>query len=312
MSFKKMILPLSFALIIGFLSTSPQSYALQTNQKKELFEVKQEAIQEVIPPPIPDRLSFAGEEVPLQNFDVLESLDRELMVNAYFQSQTMRYLKLAPRYFEIIVPILKEQGIPEDFKYLAMAESGFDAKALSPAGAAGIWQFLKETGKQYGLEINAEVDERYHVEKATLAACKYLKAGYAKYKNWTTVAAAYNAGVAGVERQLNRQREASYYNLMMSDETNRYVFRILSFKTIFEAPEKYGFRVDDADKYPSIPFEIVKVNGPIASLADFAKNNKTNYKLLKMFNPWLRDTLLKNELRKSYEIKIPKGNYRVY
>jgi len=274
--------------------------------------VNQLSPQEVTPPPLPEKLSFANEEVPMKNFDVQESLDRELLVNAYFHSQTFRYIKLAPRYFKIIEPILRENNIPEDFKYLALAESGFDPKVVSSAGAAGIWQFMKETGKQFGLEVNGEVDERFHVEKSTVAACKYLLSSYAKYKNWTTVAASYNAGIGGVDRQLQRQKVDNYYDLLLSDETNRYVFRILALKTILESPEKYGFHVDTQDLYPSIPVEIVKVSGPIPNLIDFAINNKTNYKLLKMFNPWLRDSLLKNEMKRTYEIKIPKGDYREY
>ena len=262
------------------------------------------------PVPIPEKLTFAGEEVPIHYFDVRESLDRELLVNSYFHSQTLRLLKLAPRYFPIIEPILKENGIPDDFKYLAVAESAFNERAVSPAGAAGFWQFLSRTATDYGLEVNAEVDERYHLEKATVAACKYLNESYARYSNWAMVAASYNAGRAAMDRHMTRQKETSYYDLLLVEETTRYVFRILALKLIMEDPEKYGFRVREKDKYPMIPMKIVEVNGPVNDFAEFAQAYGINYKILKMFNPWLRDTFIKNPSRKTYQIKIPAEGYR--
>jgi membrane-bound lytic murein transglycosylase D len=264
--------------------------------------------QQVVPPPVPDSLYFAGEQVPLRHFDVRESFERELMVNVYFHSQTLRFIKLAPRYFAVIEPILKANNIPDDFKYLALAESGFDPRALSPAGAAGIWQFMKETAKENGLEVTVEVDERYHIEKATESACKYLHESFAKYGNWTTVAASYNAGRNGINRQVERQQETHYYNLLLNEETSRYVFRIMALKTILENPARYGFFVDEY--YPSIPCRVVKVNGPVPDFAVFAKANGTNYKLLKMLNPWLRETFLMNKALKQYEIKIPEEEFR--
>lgn len=275
-------------------------------------EQQVDTFQFVSSPPIPEKLEFAGEEVPLQNFDVKESLDRDLMVNCYFHSQTLRYLKLSPRYFEIIEPILKQDSVPEDFKYLALAESGFDPRIVSPSGAGGIWQFLKGTGKDYGLEVNEEVDERFHIEKATHAACKYLKDSYRKYKNWTLVAASYNTGRDNIDRFTNRQKQESYYDLYLVEETNRYVYRILALKLILESPEKYGFFVSEKEKYPIIPFDNVDIKGPVADLASFAKQQGINYKMLKMFNPWLRGSSLKNPLGKSYQIKIPKGEFREY
>ncbi|MBN2806878.1 MAG: lytic transglycosylase domain-containing protein [Prolixibacteraceae bacterium] len=266
------------------------------------------SFQQVLPPPIPDSLYFAGERVPLWHFDVRESLDRELMVNVYFHSQTLRFIKLAPRYFSVIEPILKANNIPDDFKYLALAESGFDPRAQSPAGAAGIWQFMKETAKENGLEVTVEVDERYHLEKATEAACKYLHESFAKYGDWTTVAASYNAGRNGINRQVERQKETHYYNLLLNEETSRYVYRIMALKTIMEHPARYGFLVDEF--YPSIPYHLVNVNGPVTDFAEFAKANGTNYKLLKMLNPWLRETFLMNKAGKQYEIKIPEEEYR--
>jgi len=264
------------------------------------------AVQNVTAPPIPSELDFAGEEMPLDEFDVYERIDRELTVNTFYHSQIIKFLKLTPRYFEIIEPILKENKIPDDFKYLALAESSFDPKALSPSGAVGIWQFMKAAGKEYGLEVNDDVDERYNIEKATVAACKYLNESYAIYGNWTMVAASYNAGKTGVSKFAQNQKEDNYYDLLLAEETNRYVFRIVALKTILSAPEKYGFHVKKSEVYPSLAYTTVEVSGPIANLTDFAKKNGTNYKLLKTFNPWLRDTSLKNEFKKTYQIKIPK------
>ena len=254
---------------------------------------------------IPDSATFAGERVPLERFDVKEALDRELIVNSYFHSQTIRLIKLAPRYFKLIEPILKEEGIPEDFKYLAVAESGLNPRAESFAGAIGFWQFLRGTARDYGLEVNAEVDERYHVEKATYAACDYLKDAYEKYGNWTMVAAAYNAGMRGVERQVERQKSANYYDLLFVEETQRYVFRIIALKLVLEHPERYNFIIGDEEKYPIIPVKEIEVSGGVEDFADFALNNSINYKLLKDFNPWLRQTYLNNPAGKKYTIKIP-------
>jgi len=275
-------------------------------------EQQRDTFQLVTSPPIPEKLSFAGEAVPLHNFDVKENLDRELMVNSFFHSQTLRYLKLAPRYFAIIEPILKQDSVPDDFKYLALAESGFDPRIISPSGAGGIWQFLKTTGKENGLEVNEEVDERFHIEKATHAACKYLKESHRKYGNWTLVAASYNTGRTNIDKFTDRQQQESYYDLYLVEETNRYVYRILALKMILESPEKYGFFVTDKEKYPVIPYGIVEVRGPVTDLASFAKSHGINYKILKMYNPWLRNSSLKNPLGKSYQIKIPTGEFREY
>ncbi len=255
--------------------------------------------------PIPDSVSFAGENMPLDRFDVREALDRELLSNAYFHSQTIRYIKQAPRYFSIIEPILKEKGIPDDFKYLAVAESGFNPRAESPANAIGFWQFLKGTAREYGLEINNEVDERYHIEKSTYAACDYLKDAYDIYGNWTMVAASYNGGMNGVNRQIIRQKTENYYDLLLVEETQRYVYRIVALKLIMENPEKYNFKISDEEKYPLINTRTVEINETVANFVDFAAENGVSYKLLKDFNPWLRDTKLTNSNRKTYKIKIP-------
>jgi hypothetical protein len=262
------------------------------------------------PVELPDDITFAGEKVPLEYYDVRENLDRELLSTVYFHSQTIRYLKNAPRYFSIIDPILKENGIPEDFKYLCVAESGFDVKAVSPAKAVGLWQMLEAPARENGLEINAEVDERYHIEKSTLAACKILKSAYQKYGSWSLVAASYNAGRAGIDRLMGIQKAKSYYDLLLVEETARYIFRILAYKLVMENSEKYGFMVNPPDYYPLIKTEPYEINGPVADWAAFAIEKGISYKTLKLFNPWLRETFLKNPARKKYILKIPEKDFR--
>ncbi|MFC2090114.1 lytic transglycosylase domain-containing protein [Bacteroidota bacterium] len=261
-------------------------------------------IADIHPVVIPDTLYFAGELVPLHYFDVREALDRELLSNTYFHSQTIRLIKLANRYFQQIEPILERHGIPDDFKYLAVAESGL-ANAVSPAGAVGFWQIRKGTGQDYGLEISTEVDERYHLEKATEVACEYIKESYEKYNTWTMAAASYNAGRRGVDRQVARQKQTDYYELLLNEETARYIFRILAFKLIVENPSDYGFQIKESDLYKPLLFKTVIVDSTVENFADFAALQNTNYKMLKLFNPWLRDTSLTNKSGKSYEIRIP-------
>ena len=262
-------------------------------------EVRFEAVE------IPEKASFAGEPLPLDRFYVKEALDRELLSNAYFHSQTIRLIKLAPRYFPIIEPILKEEGIHDDFKYLAVAESGFNPRAISPASAAGFWQFMKGTASDYGLEVNSEVDERYHIEKATRAACDYLKDAYEKFGSWTLVAASYNRGMTGVQRQMDIQRQDDYYDLLITTETARYVYRIMALKLILENPEKYNFYVADKDKYPVIPTKQVEITGSVANFADYAKEQGLSYKVFKDFNPWLRENTLTYSGKKRYWVEIP-------
>ena len=304
---KKQFLWIPFFGIVAFLLVMILAGASDSENKSK---VQSNILQNVTPPPFPDKLEFAGEEVPLQYFDVRENMERELMVNTYFHSQTLRYLKLAPRYFSIIEPILKQDTIPDDFKYLALAESGFDPRIVSPAGAAGIWQFLKSTAKEHGLEVNDEVDERYNIEKATHAAALFLKESYLKYGNWAAVAASFNMGRNSLNRMIDKQKEDSYYNLLLPDETNRYVYRILSLKLILESPEKYGYFLSEKDKYPVVPFTLIEIHGSVPDWADFAKSHGINYKMLKMFNPWLRETYLKNPAGKTYQIKIPAKDFR--
>ncbi|NOU17507.1 MAG: lytic transglycosylase domain-containing protein [Bacteroidales bacterium] len=259
--------------------------------------------------PLPEKLSFAGEEVPLKYFDVRESLDRELQLNTYWHSQTLLILKRASRYFPIIEPILKEKGIPDDFKFLAVAESAL-AQEISPAKAVGFWQILEKTGKELGLEINKEVDERYSIEKSTRAACDYLLKSYNRFGNWTMAAASYNFGSNGIDRQIDRQNNESYYNLVLGDETGRYLYRILAFKAIFENPQKYGFVLTKNNLYPPLKCYCVEVDTSITSIARFAEHFKSNYKMIKTFNPWLRENYLPNKTRKKYQIQIPTEDYR--
>ena len=241
----------------------------------------------------------------MERFDVKESLDRELLSNAYFHSQTIRYIKLAPRYFSVIEPILKEKGIPDDFKYLAVAESGFNPRAISSARAIGFWQFMKGTAQDYGLEVNNLVDERYHIEKSTRAACQYLLDSYEKFESWTLVAASYNRGRTGIQKQLTRQKTDNYYDLLITTETARYVYRITALKLIMENPESYNFYISDEEKYPVIPTKDIVIKSGVANFADFAKEQGISYKLLKDFNPWLRDNYLTNSKGKEYIVKIP-------
>jgi hypothetical protein len=264
------------------------------------------------PVEIPATIEFAGEKISLGNFDVRESLDRELLVNSYFQSQTILYLKKTKRYFHLIEPILKKNNIPDDFKYLALAESGFQERIVSPAGATGLWQLMKKAAIENGLEVNNEVDERYNMEKSTEAACRYLGKSYREYGSWTVVAASYNAGINGIKRQIELQDSKNYFDLLLNDETSRYVYRILALKIIMENPEKYGFKISEEEKYPLLGCREVPLSGSVANLAVYAQQQGVNYKILKYFNPWLRQSYLQNPGRKSYLVKIPQPGTRTF
>ncbi len=264
------------------------------------------------PVEIPKAIEFAGEKISLENFDVREALDRELLVNSYFQSQTILYLKKAKRYFHLIEPILKKNNIPDDFKYLSLAESGFQEKIVSPAGATGLWQLIKKAATENGLEINAEVDERYNMEKSTEAACRYLNKSYHQYGSWIIVAASYNAGISGIKRQTELQDSKNYFDLALNEETSRYVYRILALKLIMENPEKYGFKVTEEEKYPILKCKEVTLSGSVINLAAYAHQQGINYKILKYFNPWLRQSYLKNPAKKSYLLKIPEPGTRTF
>ncbi|MCH8903041.1 MAG: lytic transglycosylase domain-containing protein [Bacteroidetes bacterium] len=254
---------------------------------------------------LPEQLDFAGEPAPLDDPDIAERFDRELLVNTYWHSHTFLNIKRANKLFPIIEPILKENGIPNDFKYLAVIESNLDFNARSPAGASSIWQFMKETAKIYGLQVTEEIDERYQIEKATKAACDYLNDAYTELGTWTLAAAAYNAGVAKIKKLLKSQKVDTYYNLYMTTETNRFIFRILAVKEILMNPKKYGFNYTEDDLYKSIKYKTIIVDTTISDLAEFAVLNNTNYKTLKKLNPWLRTPHLTNKTGKEYEIKLP-------
>ncbi len=272
---------------------TPQEIIVHLNNEHRVFN-----------PPVPQTIDFCGEKVPLNDFDVNERMERELLVNVHWSSATILYLKRANRWFPVIEPILKSNGIPNDFKYLAVIESGL-TNVVSPAGAAGFWQLMPQVARNYGLEVNDKVDERYNLEKATQAACKYLKEAHSKYGNWTMAAASYNFGMNGIDKQIGRQKSRSYYNLFLVEETNRFVFRLLAIKEIFTDPWKYGFTLNEEDLYKPIKTNKVAVKKELKDLALFAMEEGINYKILKIFNPWLRDNILPNPGRKTYYIEIP-------
>jgi len=257
---------------------------------------------------VPDNLDFSGEPLPLDNPDILERMDRELLVNTYWQSNGFLMFKRANKYFPIIEPILAKNGIPNDFKYLAVIESGL-TNAVSPARATGFWQIMKATGRENGMEINTNVDERYHLEKATEVACKYLLKAKEKFGTWTLAAAAYNAGMTGISKRLDSQSVNSYYDLLLGEETGRYIFRIVALKEILNNPDKYGFNFRYKDLYNSVPTYKVSVDTAVTDFVAFSKQFGINYKILKLHNPWLREPHLNNKTRKQYLIEIPKEGF---
>lgn len=260
---------------------------------------------------IPKNLNFAGEKVPTTDFTVREAMERELIINTYWQSQSLLLHKRANRWFPIIEPILKQNEIPDDFKYIALIESQL-TNVVSPQGAAGFWQIVESTGKGYGLEISEDVDERYNVTKSTLAACKYFKESYKQFNNWTLVAASYNRGMGGVQSALDKQQVNNYYDLLLTEETARYIFRILAMKEIISRPKVYGYILRKKDLYPTVASRKITVDSSISNLANFAITQKINYKILKTFNPWLISNTLNNPDKKKYIIEIPKGSINIY
>jgi len=253
----------------------------------------------------PTEVDFANESMPLEIPDVRERFDRELLVNANLHASTILIIKRANRAFKIIEPILEKNGVPNDFKYLAVIESSL-INAVSPSGAKGVWQFMPATAKEIGMEVNDCVDERYHLEKSTEAACKFLLAAKEKFGSWTLAAASYNGGVTGVNKQIDLQKVSNYYDLLLNEETSRYVFRILALKEIMKAPEKFGFAVPKQDLYELYPTRRLEIDSTVTNLADFAIRQGVNYKILKLYNPWLRDSKLDNKAKKKYVIELPK------
>ncbi|MBS9463828.1 lytic transglycosylase domain-containing protein [Flagellimonas sp. 389] len=311
---KNILAVIGLVVVVGSLVFAVQS---DTIEKKEEAPVSEESIARNVSDgyrisaiDIPEDLNFAGEPVPLDDPEVMERVDREFLVNTYWQSNALLLMKRANKYFPIIEPILAKNGIPDDFKYLAVAESAL-IDVASPMGAAGMWHFMKATGKEYGLEVNANVDERYHIRKSTQAACEYINRWKKRFGTWTLTAATYNAGPGGIKKYMDIQKEDDYYNLLLGQETGRYVFRIMALKEILSNPEKYGFEVEKDDFYKAVPTFSVEIDEPVASWADFAKEYEINYKILKRHNPWLREPHLNNASRKKYVIEIPnKGYYR--
>lgn len=280
-----------------FQGPEDESHQMKFNENYAIYALNQ-----------PKLIGFAGEKMPLEQSDIKERFDRELLVNTYWQSQTILFIKKAYKYFPVIEPILKKEGIPEDFKYLALAESGL-ANIVSPSGATGFWQIMKATAKENGLIVNKEVDERYHLTKSTKAACDYLNEAYEKFGSWTLAAASYNMGMTGLEKQMKRQNAQNYYDLLLNSETSRYVFRISAIKEILENQKKYGFHVREKDLYALPPLQQVMLDSSVTNFAVYAEQLNINYKILKEYNPWLRQAYLENDDAWGYTINIPHDGY---
>jgi membrane-bound lytic murein transglycosylase D len=295
-----LIIAMVFITILGFEREPGNS-----NQEKEEVNRNNYSVSFRLP----DSVFFAGEKMPLDNFDTRESLERELITTAYRHSSTILIIKRSKRYFPVIEKILQQFNIPDDFKYLAVAESDL-SNAISPAGATGFWQIMTATGKEEGMEINGEVDERYHIEKSTGFACEYFLKSYNKYGSWTLAAASYNSGRNAIDDQIEIQKENDYYDLLLNDETARYIFRVVAYKLIINNPEEYGFDIKSDEYYPVLKYTEVKVDSSISDFSRFAKNFGTNYKMLKFLNPWLRKPYLTNKAGKEYLIKIPEQGSR--
>ncbi|WP_456442065.1 lytic transglycosylase domain-containing protein [Psychroserpens sp.] len=294
-------------LFIFAMQKSPSENQV-SNKFESISESKSTNSYNVYALSVPGSLDFSGEALPLNNPDILERMDRELLVNTYWQSNGLLMFKRAAKYFPIIEPILKKNGVPDDFKYLAVIESGL-TNAVSPAGARGVWQIMKTTGRENGLEINSNVDERYHLEMSTQVACEYLLKAKQQLGSWTLAAAAYNAGNAGVSRRLKEQGVSDYYDLLLGEETGRYLFRIVALKEILNHPNKYGFNFNEDDLYSSVPTYKVEVDTAVTDFSKFAKGFGINYKILKLHNPWLREPHLNNKSGKRYSLDIPKDGY---
>jgi membrane-bound lytic murein transglycosylase D len=259
---------------------------------------------------LPESVMFAGEKMPLENFDTWESLEREILISAYRHSSTILIIKRANRYLPMIEKVLEKNNLPDDLKYLVAAESEF-SNLISPAGATGFWQIMVETGKEEGMEINTVVDERYDVERSTQFACDYLKKSFERYGNWTLAAASYNGGRAGIDEQIKIQKQNNYYDLLLNEETARYIFRVVAYKLIINDPVRYGFNLTEEDLYPELKYYEVKVDTAVTDFSVFAEKFGTNYKMLKYLNPWLRKPYLTPKPYKEYSIKIPVDGMRI-
>jgi membrane-bound lytic murein transglycosylase D len=298
--------PVSFLLLLLYIGYDQTLKTMQAQGENTESAMEEDSFQSfmAVSYDLPEKVSFAGEPVPLELPDVHERLDKELQINVYLHSSTLFLLKRANRWFPEMEKILRANDIPDDFKYLPLIESAL-INATSPKDAVGYWQILESSGKELGLEINKEVDERYDPVKSTEAACKYLKKAYAKFGNWALVAASYNRGMSGIARSLEEQNVNSYYDLHLNDETSRYVFRMLAIKEIFENPDKYGFKLKPQHLYQPESIKHVEVDESIKDLVVFAQSQGSNYKLLKRHNPWLRQNKLTVKKGKKYQIALP-------
>lgn len=289
-------------LILGLVAPAEE---VSAETRQENAEVETSGVSPVVNPEIPGSMTFAGKTVNLDDTDMWERLDRELTAMAYTHGNTLLGIKRANKYFPVIAPILKRNGVPDDIIYLAVIESTLNPRALSPAKAGGMWQFMPSTAKEYGLEVNDYVDERYDIEKATEAACRYLKNAYAKYGNWESVAASYNGGLARITNELAAQQVDSAYDLYLADETMRYMFRLLAMKMIMENPQKYGFRLTADQLYQPLEYKVVEVSAPVDDWAAWAKGQGIDYQTLRDNNPWIRAKSLPNKTGKTYRVNIP-------
>lgn len=300
-NFHKILKPIPLFLVgclSGFLIFTASSSTESEKKKAEFIKG-----YEVHPVPVPEMMEFAGEDIPMDDQELLERIDREFLVNTYWQSNTLLWMKRSKRAFDMIEPILKEQGVPEDFKYLAVIESGL-IPVISPAGAQGVWQLMPATAKQYGLEVNEYVDERYHLEKSTLAACTFLKEAKNRFGSWTMAAAAYNMGISGLEKQSQNQNTRNYFSLRLNPETSRYLPRILAAKYLLSQPEEFGYQINASDYYRQIPFSVVEIDTSISDLNAFSQQMGMTYKTMRTLNPWLHQMKLPNAGSKKYLIKI--------
>lgn len=286
--------------LAGFILFSSSSATENEKKKSRFIEGYQ-----VHPVPLPESMDFSAEPVPADDQELMERIDREFLVNTFWQSNTLLWIKRSKRAFAIIEPILKAQGVPDDFKYLAVIESGL-IPVISPAGAQGIWQLMPATAKQYGLEVNEFVDERYHLEKSTIAACAFLKEAKNKFGNWTMAAAAYNMGISGLEKQSQNQQSKNYFSLRLNPETSRYLPRILAAKYLLTQPDAFGYRIAESDYYEQIPYSVMDVDTAISDLNAFAQQLGMNYKTFRTLNPWLHQMKLPRKEGKSYQIKVAK------
>lgn len=303
MKFLLSILSYIFILVFCIICVGLRLDAKPGNIQNEKSDV---SFSQIISPDIPDKITFCGKKISFDRNDMYERFDRELTSIAYSHGSTILMLKRANKYFPVIAPILKKNGVPEDVIYLACAESTLNPRAYSPSKAAGLWQFLATTGKEYGLEINDEVDERYNIEKATEAACRFLKKAYEKYGDWPTVMASYNAGMGRISGELDKQISGNSFDLYLNDETSRYVFRIMAIKTIMENPAAFGYVLSPDQLYHAADYDIVTVSEPVEDWALWAKDHGITYAQLKDENLWIKSRSLVNKSGKTYNVRIPK------